>query len=47
LTNRPVWNAATTVLPWPKESGSTCVRCWLDEFVYGSELIGVATTLAP
>ena len=42
---RPVWNVATTVLPQPKESGSSCVRCWLVGFVYGSELIGVATTL--
>jgi len=24
---RPDWNAATTVEPWAKESGSTCVRC--------------------
>jgi hypothetical protein len=43
--NRPVWKVATTVLPKPNESGSTCVRCWLDWFVYESELIGVATTL--
>jgi len=44
---RPVWNAATTLVPKLNESGSTCVRCWLDWFVYGSELIGVATTLPP
>jgi hypothetical protein len=44
---RPVWNVATTVFPYPKESGSSCVLCWLDWFVYGSELIGVAITLAP
>jgi hypothetical protein len=42
---RPVWNVVTTVFPQPNESGSSCVRCWLDWFVYGSELIGVATTL--
>jgi hypothetical protein len=47
LTKRPVWNVATTVVPYPNESGSTWVRCWLDEFMYGSELIGVAITLPP
>src|SRR5262245_46692389 len=46
LTKRPVWKAATTVSPNPNESGSTCVRCWLEGFVYGSELTGVAITLA-
>src|SRR6478735_3132496 len=45
--NRPVWKVATTVLPKPNESGSTWVLCWLDWFVYGSALIGVATTLPP
>ena len=35
------------MFPKPNESGSTWVRCWLDGFVYGSELIGVATTLPP
>ncbi len=29
---RPVWNVATTVLPQPNESGSSCVRCWLSGF---------------
>src|SRR5215216_705303 len=42
---RPVWKAATTVLPWPNESGSTWVLCWLSVFVYGSWLIGVGSTL--
>src|SRR5262249_3239749 len=32
-------------VPQPNESGSSRVRCWLDSFVYGSELIGVPTTL--
>jgi len=43
---RPVWKVPTIVLPNANESGSTCVLCWLDAFVYGSELIGVAITLA-
>lgn len=42
---RPVWKVATIVFPKPNESGSTCVACWLSEFVYGSLLIGVARTL--
>ena len=43
---RPSWKAATIVLPKEKVSGSTCVACWLVEFVYGSELILVSGTFA-
>ena len=42
---RPVWNVATIVFPKANESGSTWVLCWLDVFVYGSLLIGVASTV--
>ena len=45
LKNRPVWKVATIVLPKANESASTCVLCWLDVFVYGSLLIGVASTV--
>src|ERR1700694_59847 len=37
---------ATIVEPKANESGSTCVLCCGPEFVYGSELIGCASTLA-
>src|SRR5689334_23267091 len=44
---RPDWLTPTMVLPQEKESGSTWVLCWcpLPPSVYGSLLIGVATTL--
>src|SRR6186997_3208943 len=45
LSKRPVWKVATIVFPNANESASTCVLCWLDEFVYGSLLIGVASTV--
>ncbi len=44
--NRPVWMTLTIVEPNANESGSTCVLCWLEAFVYGSELIGIGSTLA-
>ena len=40
------WNAETIVDPDANVSGSTCVLCWLDGFVYGSELIFVSGTAA-
>src|SRR5512140_392186 len=43
---RPVCCAATIVEPNENVSGSTCVLCWLVEFVYGSELIWVRGTFA-
>ena len=42
---RPVWKVATIVFPKANESASTWVLCWLDVFVYGSLLIGVARTV--
>src|SRR5207247_4259484 len=33
---RPTWNAATTVSPHEKLSGSTALSCWLSGFPYGS-----------
>src|SRR5437870_2519057 len=42
LTNRPDCVIATIVFPYAKESGSTCVACWLPPVVNGLLLIGVA-----
>ena len=43
---RPDWKAETIVDPDANVSGSTCVLCWLEGFVYGSELIFVSGTAA-
>jgi len=44
--NRPVWNAATTVVPKENVSGSTSVAWKLPVLVNGSVLIVVTETLA-
>ncbi len=50
---RPTWNAATTVDPKEKLSGSTALSCWLSGFANGStesrrETVShVAATLSP
>ena len=43
---RPIWNAATIVLPLTNVSGSTSVRCWAFVSVNGSVLTRVTATLA-
>src|SRR5215469_13080982 len=44
---RPDWKTETMVEPKEKVSGSTCVLCWLEELVNGSELIRSRGFLAP
>jgi hypothetical protein len=45
-TIRPIWNAATIVLPAVNVSGSTSVRCWACASVNGSVLTWVIATFA-